>query len=117
AIRRIKLNPTDSSITLRRKPNQMVLAEKLLETLDKPKSEVIIDVAVMEVNRTRLRTLGSTVPTSTAVGPAAAGGAGTTGGAGTAAGLVQLASLAGTGYVTSLPSVTYTLLMSDTNTK
>jgi len=116
-ITRIQVNPTHSSITLRGTPDQMVLAEKLLETLDKPKSEVIIDVAVMEVNRTRLRTLGSTVPTSTAVGPAAAGGAGTTGGAGTAAGLVQLASLAGTGYVTSLPSVTYTLLMSDTNTK
>src|SRR5437588_7630862 len=114
-ITRIQVNPTHSSMTLRGTPDQMVLAEKLLETLDKPKSEVIIDVAVMEVNRTRLRTLGSTVPTSTAVGPAAAGGAGTTGGA--VAGLVQLASLAGTGYVTSLPSVTYTLLMSDTNTK
>jgi general secretion pathway protein D len=113
-ITRVQVNPTHSSITLRGTPEQMVLAEKLLETLDKPKSEVIIDVAVMEVNRNRIRTLGSTVPTSTSVGPAAASGTGT-GGATT--GLVQLASLAGTGYVTSLPSVTYTLLMSDTNTK
>jgi general secretion pathway protein D len=115
-ITRVQVNATHSSITLRGTPDQMVLAEKLLETLDKPKSEVIIDVAVMEVNRNRIRTLGSTVPTSTAVGPAAAGGSGTTGAAITT-GLVQLASLAGTGYVTSLPSVTYTLLMSDTSTK
>src|SRR5437016_574396 len=114
-ITRIQVNPTHSSMTLRGTPDQMVLAEKLLETLDKPKSEVIIDVAVLEVNRTRLRTLGSTVPTPTAARPAAAGGAGTTGGP--VAGLAQLAARAGTGYVTSLPSVTYTLLMSDTNTK
>jgi general secretion pathway protein D len=115
-ITRVQVNPTHSSITLRGTPDQMVLVEKLLETLDKPKSEVIIDVAVMEVNRNRIRTLGSTVPTSTSVGPAAASGTGT-GGAATTTGLVQLASLAGTGYVTSLPSVTYTLLMSDTSTK
>lgn len=116
-IARVQVNPTHSSITVRATPEQLVLAEKLLETLDKPKSEVIIDVAVMEVNRNRIRTLGSTVPTSTAVGPAAASGTGTNGGAATTTGLVQLASLAGTGYVTSLPSVTYTLLMSDTSTK
>ena len=115
-ITRVQVNPTHSSITLRGTPDQMVLVEKLLETLDKPKSEVIIDVAVMEVNRNRIRTLGSTVPTSTSVGPAAASGTGA-GGAATTTGLVQLASLAGTGYVTSLPSVTYTLLMSDTSTK
>jgi general secretion pathway protein D len=113
-IGRVQVNPTHSSITIRATPDQLVLAEKLLETLDKPKSEVIIDVAVMEVNRDRLRTLGSTVPTSTTVGPAAAGGSGTTGGA---TGLVQLASLAGTPMVTPIPSVTYTLLMSDTDTK
>jgi general secretion pathway protein D len=113
-IAKIQVNATHSSITLRGTPDQMVLAEKLLETLDKPKSEVIIDVAVMEVNRNRIRTLGSTVPTSTSVGPAAAGSSGTTG---VGTGIVQLASLVGTPIVTSIPSVTYTLLMSDTSTK
>lgn len=113
-IAKVQVNATHSSITLRATPDQMVLAEKLLETLDKPKSEVIIDVAVMEVNRNRIRTLGSTVPTSTSVGPAAASTSGT--GSATA-GLVQLASVVGTPIVTSIPSVTYTLLMSDTSTK
>ena len=36
----------------------MVLAEKLLADIDKPKSEVVIDIAVMEVSRDKIRTTG-----------------------------------------------------------
>jgi general secretion pathway protein D len=62
-IPKIQVNPTHGSITVRGTPDQLVLAQKLITDLDKPKAEVMIDIAVLEVNRSRIRTLGTTVPT------------------------------------------------------
>src|SRR6266436_3883597 len=76
-ISRIQVNPTHGAITLRGTLDQLVLAEKLISDVDKPKSEVVIDIAVLEVTRDRLRTIGTTVPTSTSIAFAAAGGPGT----------------------------------------
>ncbi|MHB8054154.1 MAG: secretin N-terminal domain-containing protein [Candidatus Aminicenantales bacterium] len=47
-----------NSITVRDTPRTIELAEKLIKLWDKPKGEVIIDVEIMEVSRTRLRQLG-----------------------------------------------------------
>src|ERR1700732_4064747 len=60
-ISRIQVNPTHSAITLRGTPDQLVLAQKLVSDLDKPKAEVVIDIAVLQVSRDRLRTLGTNV--------------------------------------------------------
>ena len=70
----------------------MVLAEKLLADIDKPKSEVVIDVAVMQVNRDRLRTLGTNVPTSASIGinPSIAAASGGSGGGGFTCGAISL---------------------------
>src|SRR5258708_37793639 len=68
-ISRIQVNPTHGSITLRGTPDQMVLAQKLITDIDKPKAEVVIDIAVLEINRDRLRTLGTTVSTHTDIAP------------------------------------------------
>lgn len=109
-ITHIQTNAAHSSITLRGTVDQMVMAQKLIDSFDKPKSEVVIDIAVMQVSRDRLHNIGTTVPTSTTVGPlTAAGGAG--------AGLVQLGSLYGTPLGTSIPSLTFTALMSASDTK
>jgi len=113
-INRVQVNPTQSTITLRGTPDQMVLAEKLVSDIDKPKSEVIIDVAVMQVSRDRLQTLGTTVPTSTSVSLQAAAA---TGGAAAAGALVKLGSLNGNNFVTPVPSASFSFLMSDGNTK
>lgn len=112
-ISHIQVNPTHSSITLRGTPDQMVLAEKLVSDMDKAKSEVVIDVAVMQVSRDRLRTLGTTVPTSTTISPQAAVAGGATGGVP----IVKLGSLNGYNFVTPIPSATFTFLGSDSNTK
>src|SRR6266849_8660336 len=48
-IGRIQVNPTHGSITLRGTQDQMVLAEKLFSDVDKPKAEVVIDSAVMQI--------------------------------------------------------------------
>jgi general secretion pathway protein D len=112
-ITRIQVNAARSSITMRGTLDQLVLAEKLISSFDKPKSEVVIDIAVMQVSRDRLHNLGTTVPTSTTVGPLTATGAGGLIGSG----LVKLGSIAGTPMGTSIPSATFTILLSDSDTK
>jgi general secretion pathway protein D len=112
-INRIQVNPTHNSITLRGTPDQMVLAEKLVEDIDKPKAEVVIDIAVLQVTRDRLSTIGTNVPTSTTIALQAAATV-ASGGAGN---LVKIGSLAGSSFVTPVPSVSFTALMSDSNTK
>jgi general secretion pathway protein D len=109
-ISRIQVNPTHSAITLRGTPDQMVLAEKLVSDIDKPKAEVIIDITVMQVNRDRLRTLGTVLPTSTSISlqTAATGGLG---------GLTKVGSLNGSNFVIPGPSGSFSFLMSDSNTK
>src|SRR6201981_2279423 len=112
-LNRIQVNPTRSSITIRGTPDQLVLAEKLVTEADKAKSEVVIDVAVMEVSRTLINNWGTTVPTSTTITPVPAGG--TTGSS--TSPVVKIVSINGNNYVIPLPSATFTLLMSDSHTK
>ena len=45
-------------VTIRDTPQVVELAERLIKAWDKPKSEVLIDLEIMEVSRTRLRQLG-----------------------------------------------------------
>jgi len=106
-ISRIQVNPTHGAITIRGTLDQLVLAEKLVSDVDKPKSEVVIDIAVLEVSRDRLRTIGTTVPTSTSIAFAAAGGPGT----------VKIGSLNGANFSVGVPGGSFTFLMSDSNTK
>jgi general secretion pathway protein D len=111
-ISRIQVNPTHGTITVRGTQDQMVLAEKLVADIDKAKSEVVIDIAVMQVSRDRLNTLGTTVPTSATFSFENAAAVASGGGA-----FVKLGSLAGNSLVTALPSATFTALASDSNTK
>src|SRR6266480_2407258 len=107
-ISRIQVNPTHSAITLRGTPDQMVLAQKLVTDLDKPKAEVVIDVAVLSISRDRVRTIGTTVPTSTSIAFAATP---------LAAGAVKLGSVNGGNFSIAVPGGKFDFLMSDGNTK
>ena len=66
-ISRIQVNAAHNSITMRGTLDQLIVAEKVLSDLDKPKSEVMVDIVVMEVSRDRLRTLGTNPPTSASI--------------------------------------------------
>jgi general secretion pathway protein D len=109
-ISRVQLLAAQDALILRGTPDQMVLAEKLLADLDKPKSEVIIDVAVMQVSRNRLRTLGMNVPTSVSIGlmPSIGGG---TGGGGASVGFPV------GNFMLSVGGGSFTALATDSNTK
>lgn len=52
-----------NSITIRDTPQVIEMAEKLIKLWDKPKGEVVIDIELMEVSRTRLRQLGVNLDT------------------------------------------------------
>ncbi len=110
-LNRIQLNPTQNALILRGTSDQMVLAEKLLGDIDKPKAEVIIDIAVMQVSRDRLHSLGSTLPTGTSIAVASGSGSG---GQLT---LNSIKNLNANNFLISTPSASFSWLTSDDNTK
>lgn len=59
--------PSQGAIVVRGTPDQVALAEKIVNDLDKAKPEVIIEVAVMQVSRDKIRDLGIQPPTSMTV--------------------------------------------------
>ena len=61
---KLALIPTQNAFVLRATPDQLLLAQKLLNDLDRAKPEVVIDVAVLAVNRDKVRNLGITLPQS-----------------------------------------------------
>jgi general secretion pathway protein D len=69
----IKLNfvASQNALILRGTTDELMLAEKLLNDLDRPKAEVVIDIAILEVNRDKIRTLGITLPQSFGLTPQA----------------------------------------------
>jgi general secretion pathway protein D len=66
-VQRIQQLQSQNAIIVRGTPDQIALAQKLVDDLDKAKSEVVIDVVVMQVSRDKNRTLGITPPTSTSI--------------------------------------------------
>jgi len=64
---RIQQLASQNAIIVRGTPDQVALAEKLIDDIDKAKPEVVVDVAIMQVNRDKLRNLGITPPSSVTV--------------------------------------------------
>lgn len=116
-INRIQLTPEQRSLTLRCTPDQMVLAQKLIGDIDKPKAEVMIDVTVMEVSRDKLHTIGTNPPTSASITLAGASTTGSSGSSSSSLTLQSFKSLNAGDFSVSIPGVTFSLLASDSNTK
>src|SRR5580693_3462063 len=66
-VQRVQQLLSQNALVVRGTPDQIALAEKLVEDLDKARPEVIIDIAVMQVSKDRSRTLGFNPPTSATV--------------------------------------------------
>ena len=115
-VSRVQLIPTQSAIMLRGTEAQLILAEKLFSDIDKPKGEVVIDIAVMQVSRDRLHTLGTNVPTSASISLIPGTGSS---GSGSSSGLTlnSLRNLNATNFGVSIPGASLTFLMSDSNSK
>jgi len=117
-VQKMQLIPNQNAIILRGTLDQMVLAQKLITDIDKPKPEVVIDIAVLQVSRDRIRTLGVSPPTSASIAmvPTASGGSGSSGG-GSAFTLTSLGNLTANNFQVSIPGASLSFLMSDSNTK
>src|SRR4029077_12227692 len=113
-INRIQVTPEQRSLTLRGTPDQMVLAQKLLTDIDKPKAEVVIDVMVMEVSKTRTRTIGTNPPTSASVTLAPGGTSSSSSGSSSGSGLTlnSFTSLNAGDFSVSIPGISFSLLAS-----
>jgi general secretion pathway protein D len=66
-IQRIQPLPSEGAIVVRGNPDQIALAQKLVSDLDRSKPEVVVDIAVMQINRDKNRTLGINPPTSMSI--------------------------------------------------
>ena len=128
------------ALVVRGSADAVALAEKLVHDLDKPKSEVVVDVLIMEANTTRTRDLAATLASVGASGlsaglssainftprgftPGSGGGTDANGNpipatnsAGTVS-LAQLGHLSTADFSTSLPGVLLQAVLSDNKTK
>ncbi|MCU1247245.1 MAG: type and secretion system protein [Edaphobacter sp.] len=66
---KVFLVPSQNAIVLRATPDQLALAQELLNNLDRTMPEVVVDVAVLEVNRDKERKLGIVLPQKVTLTP------------------------------------------------
>ena len=127
-VSRIQQLPSQGAIVVRGTPDQMALAQKLVDDLDKAKPEVLIEVAVMQVSRDRAHTLGINPPTSVSVSlqpnistvtPITNTNGTTTTPTPSSGGisLNSLANLNATDFQVTIPQATATALMTSSDTK
>ena len=66
-VQRVQQLISQNAVIVRGTPDQVALAQKIVDDLDKAHPEVIVDIAIMQVSRDRSRTLGLNPPTSATV--------------------------------------------------
>ncbi len=122
--------PSQSAIVMRATPDELLLAQKLINDLDKSRPEVVVDVALLEVNRDKTRTIGIQLPgtatvqlqppnATTTTGGTTTGGTttGTTTSSTTNLTLNNLAHLNATNFAVTIGQATANFLLSDSDTK
>jgi general secretion pathway protein D len=121
-LKRIQQLNSQNAIIVRDTPDKLLLAEKMIRDIDKAKSEVIVQVEVLEARTDRLRDLGILPPQSSTItiNPNT-GNTVTTGSTSStnnnSATLNQLRHLNSSDYSVTLPSLTANAVLSDTNTR
>ena len=68
---KIYLVPSQNAIVMRATPDELLFAQKVLNDLDRAHPEVVVDVAVLEVNKNVERNLGITLPQQVTITPQA----------------------------------------------
>lgn len=113
--RRVAPLPGGNALTINDAPDKVAAAEKIIEIVDKKRAEVIVEVEILEVNRTRLKEYG--IELTSGIG-------GTEGIVGAAFPDPTVRTTAEKNpyrraniVLSSLPGVIYRLLQSDTDTR
>ena len=118
---------SQNALILRATPDQLLLAQKIINDLDRARSEVVVDVAVLEVNRDRMRNLGITLPQSIGLTPQASTATTTSSTSSTATTttgsttsgftLNTLGNLNATNFAVSITGGTLNALLNDSDTR
>lgn len=122
-VQRIQQIPSQSAIVIKGTPDQLALAEKMINDIDKAKPEVIVDVIVAQVRRDKLRSLGITPPQNASVALQNTSIAGTTtggttsGGTGSTLNFNDLQHLNSTNYAVVIDPVKAVALFNDNDAK
>jgi general secretion pathway protein D len=127
-VQRVQQLLSQNALVVRGTPDQIALAEKLVEDLDKARPEVLVDIAVLQVSKDKSRTLGLSPPTSATVTlqsnintttPTTTTNGVTTTPSSNSTGLSlnTLGSLNATDFQVTIPSANLSAVMGDTDTK
>lgn len=118
---KITLVPSQNAIIIRGTPDQLLLAQKLITDLDRARPEVVVDVAILQVNRDKIRNLGITLPQSITITPQASPSSTTTSGTTTTTTsnftLNTLANMNATNFAVSIPPGTLNALLTSSDTR
>ncbi len=119
--------PSQNAIVMRATPDELLLAQKVISDLDKARPEVVVDIAVLEVDRDKLRNIGLSWPGSIgfALQPPQSqlnNATTTTTATGTTVNqpnltLDNLANLNATNFAVTVSAATANLLLTDSDTK
>jgi general secretion pathway protein D len=125
-VQRVQQLLSQNALVVRGTPDQIALAEKLVDDLDKARPEVIVDIAVLQISKDKSRTLGLSPPTSATVTLQANINTGTTSTTTTTTSstasssgleLNTLGSLNATDFQVSIGSANLSAVMGDSDTK
>ncbi len=118
-LKRIQPLNSQNAIIVRDTPDKLLLAEKIIQDIDKAKPEVVVQVEVLEARTDRLRDLGilpgqrATIEINPNVSTSSSTSTTTT----NTITLNQLRHLNGGSYAVTLPSLTANAILTDTDTK
>jgi len=119
-LRRVQQINAQNAIVIRDTPDRVMLAQKIIDDIDKAKPEVVIQVAVMQARRDRLQNLGITPGTSATLAFTPPNTTTTTSGSTTQSAasiaLNQLQHLSTADYSLTLPGAQANFLMTDSST-
>ncbi|MGA2808567.1 MAG: cohesin domain-containing protein, partial [Terracidiphilus sp.] len=120
---------SQNAIVMRATPDELLLAQKLVNDLDKARPEVVVDIAVLEVSKNWEKTLGVAWPSSFGVAlqppctssssssSCSSSSSTTTGSTSSTPTLYDLSHLKATDFAVTVGSATLNLLLTDSNTK
>ena len=118
---------SQNAIVMRGTPDELLLAQKLVNDLDKARPEVVIDIAVLEVNKNWERNIGLSWPssvgaslvstTASSSSSSSSSTTTTTTASSTAPTLYELAHLKASNFAMTIGSATANMLLTDSNTK
>jgi general secretion pathway protein D len=115
-IRRVATSAATNAITIKDTPERIAAAARIIAAIDKARPEVVIDVELLEVDRTRLRDYGLQIASPGDPSPIGIDGQATINRDGlTLRDLTRLSTA--DVFLTNLPGLYYRLLKSDHNTR